>query len=443
MRVLGIGDYNDFGSLYLRLAGEGHDVRVHIAEEGSHDVLAGLVTLAPDWKAALPWIREAGDDGLILIEDASKGEMQDALRRDGYRVLGGSAYGDQLEQDRALGQRVLGDAGLPTAASRYFDDFAEAIAYLRAEPHRVVLKFDGAALPSDMNYVGMRHDGLDVIAALTRHARTWEEDYDEAPTFILMDYVQGVETGVGAFFNGTEFVGPINLDWEHKRLFPGDIGELTGEMGTVVTYRGGEKLFDATLGRVAPLLRAAKHVGYMNLNTIINADGVWPLEFTCRFGYPGFAILSALFREGCGTILQRVATGSSTSFATQDGFAVGVVLTVPPFPHDHGYEDLSKGMPICLADDLTAQERLDLHYGEVGMLDGQLVTTGQVGLVMVVTGRGGSIAEAQHAAYALAAKVAVPNVRYRNDIGDSLRTGGLATLAKLGWIDGAPQSSRR
>ncbi len=435
MRVLGIGDYNDFGSLYLRLAGEGHDVRVHVREKGSRDVLAGMLTFVNSWKAQLPWIREAGADGLILFEETGHGALQDQLRREGFLVVGGSEYGDTLEADRALGQAIVREAGLLTAASHAFTSFDDAIAFIGAQPGRYVLKFNGGFLTSDQNYVGMRDDGVDVISALRFHARTWEADWGVTPEFILMDHVKGVETGLGAFFNGTEFIGPVNLDWEYKRFCAGDLGELTGEMGTVVTYRGGDKLFAATLAKVAPMLRAAKHVGYVNLNTIINADGIWPLEFTMRFGYPGFAILSVLMAEGCGTVLQRIAAGSAQPVATHDGYAIGVCITVPPFPYHHGYEELSKGMPVCLPADLTDGEKLNLHYGEVAMVDGQLVTAGQIGLVMVVTGRGPTIEAAQHAVYALAGKVAIPNVRYRKDIGDSLRTAGYAELARLGWVE--------
>lgn len=443
MRILGIGDYNDFGSLYLRLAAEGHEVRVVVAEEASQDVLEGLITRVESWEAELGWIREAGDDGLILFEDSGTGELQDELRRDGYHVVGGSAYGDRLEQDRKLGQDLLREAGIETAPSHAFGDFDQAIAFIRAHPARYVLKFNGSFLPSDANYVGMRDDGADVTASLTRWRRTWEDDYGEPPEFILMAFVKGIETGLGAFFNGTEFVGPVNVDWEHKRFCAGELGELTGEMGTVVSYRGAERLFEATLARIAPMLREAGHVGYVNLNTIINADGIWPLEFTCRFGYPGFAILSTLFQEGCGTVLQRIALGSSQPLATHDGFAVGVVLTVPPFPHHHGYDELSKGMPICLPEDLTAAEQANLHYGEVAMDGDQLVTAGIIGYIMVVTGRGATIADAQRAAYALAGKVALPNVRYRNDIGDALRTTGLAELVRLGWLPVGTDSSAR
>lgn len=434
MRVLGIGSYCDLGSIYLRLAREGHEVRVHTADDNAQDVLGGLVDRVEDWRAALPWVRESGDDHLILFEDMGWGEIQDELRRDGFHVLGGSAFGDRLEQDRDFGQRVLREIGMGTAPTRPFERFDDAIQFIRAEPGRYVLKFNGSEFPSDMNYVGQRADGADVIAVLSRHARTWEDDWDDPPSFILMDFLSGVETGFGAFFNGTEFVGPINLDWEHKRFFPGDLGELTGEMGTVLTYRNGEKLFDATLRQLAPMLREAKHVGYINLNTIIDHRGVWPLELTCRFGYPGFAILSALFAEPCAAILSRVARGESASFETHPGYAVGVVLTLPPFPHSDGYEDLSKGTSVVLPEDLTAEEREHLHYGEVGLVDGVLVATGIVGYTMVVTGRGDTIEAARTNAYALAERVVIPNVRYRNDIGVKLRDRDYATLAQLGWV---------
>jgi phosphoribosylamine--glycine ligase len=433
MRVLGIGDYNDLGSVYMQLAREGHEVRVHIAESGSHDVLAGLVTRTDDWAAELPWVREAGADGLVMFEEVGRGGVQDQLRRDGFHVLGGSAYGDRLEQDRAFGQQTLAGMGLPTLPTRELSSLEDGMALIRREPRRYVLKFNGSDLASDMNYVGVRADGADVISALQRQVLTKDFAADEDLSFVLMDHVTGIETGLGAFFDGNQFVGPINLDWEHKRFFPGDLGELTGEMGTVVTYRGGERLFEATLAKLAPRLREANHVGYINLNTIINDDGIWPLELTCRFGYPGFAILTALFAEPMGPMLGRVARGEGGAIRTHGGYAVGVVLTVPPFPYHHGYDELAKGLPILL-DDVDEEDRANLHYGEVALERDTLVTAGQIGYVMVVTGRGEAIADAQRAAYRLAGKVAIPNVRYRNDIGDALKSRGLAELTRLGWL---------
>jgi len=70
----------------------------------------------------------------------------------------------------------------------------------------------------------------------------------------------------------------------------------------------------------------------------------------------------------------------------------------------------------------------------VAMEEGQLVTSGMVGYVMVVTGRGDTVEEAQRAALAVVEKVAIPNVRYRNDIGDRFLRADRKTLIELGWL---------
>ncbi len=433
MRFLGVGRYNDLGALYLRLLARGHAVRVHTADAGSRDILEGLIDRSHAWQDDLAWVR-AGD-GLVVFEDTGWGPEQDRLRGEGFPVVGGSALGDRLEDDRVFGQNALRDAGLRVAPSVELDGFDEALAYVERHPARYVLKFSGGGTDSTRSYVGTLDDGRDLAAVLRLQGARADGPRSR---IVLMHHLRGVEVGVGAFFDGTRFLHPANLDWEHKRLFPGDLGELTGEMGTVVTYRGAERLFEATLARLAPRLREARHVGYVNLNLIVNDDGAWPLELTCRFGYPGFAILEALHDEPWDTLLPRLCSGGGgeTGLRTHAGFAVGVVLTVPPFPYADGYERLSKGLPICFREDVDEADREAFHYGEVRMEGGQLVTAGQIGYVMVVTGRGDTVEEARRAAYARAQKVAIPNVRYRLDIGAKFDRQH-ADLVRLGWLEPA------
>jgi phosphoribosylamine---glycine ligase len=432
MRFLGVGDTVDLGDMYLRLQASGHDVRVYASDKGAHDIMRGMLPFTDDWKRELGWIREAAADGVILFETASRGDAQDELRRDGFKVIGGSAFGDRLENDREYGQSVLRNAGMHTAATHQFQSFDDAVAFVEKTRRRYVFKLNGSEWSSTRTYVGAMENGGDMLAVLRATQRTWPAD--EPVSFVLMDHLTGVEVGVGAFFDGEKFLSPANLDWEHKRFFPGDIGELTGEMGTVVTYRGAEAMFDRSLARVAPQLRESGYCGYINLNTIVNDEGIWPLEFTCRFGYPGFPILDSLHRCGWDEIFRSLIGRDGRTLPTRDGYSVGVVITVPPFPYMHGYDSLGKGSPICFADDFEDADRDALHYGEVDMRSGELVTAGLIGYIMVVTGVAKSIEGARNAAYSRVQKVVIPNSRYRNDIGVRLMEHDLAEMRRLGLV---------
>src|SRR5947199_4914125 len=339
MRFLGIGDSCDLGALYMRLIAEGHEVKVHVALPICHGTLAGLVMRVDDWKSELDWIRAAGDEGIILFENVAhqSGQLQDELRRDGLNVIGGSAYGDRLENDRGYAQDVLKELGLSICPVRTFSDRVEAIRFLRDQPGRYVLKFNAAY----ETFVGQLNDARDVIAFLTGLPSQGEQE-----SFVLMDYVEGVEMGVGAYFNGETFLTPSCLDWEHKRFFPGDLGELTGEMGTIVTYDRTARFHELTLGRMESLLRENGYCGYININTIVNEQGIWPLEFTCRFGYPGYAILDPLQRTTWSELFHSMVTRSASSFVTAPGFAVGIVITTPPFPYARTVVPEPVGLPV-------------------------------------------------------------------------------------------------
>jgi phosphoribosylamine--glycine ligase len=427
MRILGIGDWNDLGDMYLRLASEEHEVRVHIAEPEAHDILEGMICRVDDWRESLPWIREAGRDGFIIFETAGMGELQDELRRDGFQVVGGSAFGDRLERDRGFGQEVLRAVGMSTAASWSFPDAAGVETFICAHPGRYVLKYDSGSDLVCQTYVGRAGDGSDLLALLAARRGLC------AGRHLLMEHVDGVELGIGAYFNGERFLAPACLDWEHKRFFPGDLGELTGEMGTLVTYGDSEELFARTLGRLEPALRAGGYQGYINLNTIIDQRGIWPLEFTSRFGYPGYAILSALQPDGWPDLLQRMVDRGSTGFRVLPGYAVGVVITVPPFPYHYGYECLGKGTAIAFTD-LTSRDQEHLHLGEVAQRDGQLRCAGVIGAILTVTGSGRDVAAARLDAYGRVARVVIPNMRYRADIGERFIARDAALLRAWGHL---------
>lgn len=421
MRILGVTETCDLGSMYLRLIAEGHDVRVSVSEPLASETMIGMVPRAQDWRAQLPWVKEAGEEGLILFEAVGFGALQDELRADGYNVIGGSAFGDRLEEDRAFAQQLLATAGMSVAPATEFVDRASALADLAAHPRRCVFKRSASAADT---FVGQMEDGRDVAAYLRGvHLATRE-------TFLLMDHVEGIETGVGAYFNGEHFLRPACVDWEHKRFFAGDLGELTGEMGTIATFDGSAALFDATLAPLEAMLRDARHVGWVNLNTIINEDGIWPLEFTCRFGYPGFAVLEPLQALGWGELLGLMIGRSASRFPTTPGFSACVVLSTPPFPYCRKLVDAPVGLPVIV--DVIEPEHL--HWGEVGCGRDRIVTSGLYGWTAVVTGTGASVEEAQAAAYRRAKHVHTPDLRYRLDIGDKLVSGDLRRLIDLGWF---------
>jgi phosphoribosylamine--glycine ligase len=212
------------------------------------------------------------------------------------------------------------------------------------------------------------------------------------------------------------FIEPININFEHKKLFPGNIGPSTGEMGTSMYWSGFNKIFNATLKKMEPKLAAEGYNGYIDINCIVNANGIYPLEFTARFGYPTISIQQEGIQMPISEFLFQLATGELKEFKAKKGFQVGVRIVVPPYPFDDKktFETYSKDNVI-----LFKKPNLEgVHIVDVKKINEEWVVAGTSGVVLIIVGSGPTMRQAQAQAYNRLSNIMIPGMYYRKDIGD-------------------------
>jgi phosphoribosylamine--glycine ligase len=388
---------------------EGHQAKLYIDTATEREIGDGFVPKTADWKGEVDWA-----DVVVFDDVLGMGAMAEALRQQGKPVVGGSAYTDRLEDERGFGQQELKAAGVSIIPQADFTSFDEALAYVQANPNRYVIKPSGEAQNNKrLLFVGEEEDGKDVLQVLADYKRTQSRTIRE---FQLQRRVVGIEVAVGAFFNGREFVLPICVNFEHKKLFPGDIGPPTGEMGTSMFWSEPNRIFNATLKKMEAKLAAERYTGYIDVNCIVNGNGIYPLEFTARFGYPAISIQQEGLLTPMGELLRGLAEGTLSRARARSGFQVGLRVVVPPFPYNdpETFDNTSRDALILF----KTPSRDGIHIEEVKLVGAEWRVAGASGVVLVVCGMGPTMKQAQRQAYNRVRNVMIPYMYYRDDIGE-------------------------
>ncbi|MFA6022954.1 MAG: phosphoribosylamine--glycine ligase [Candidatus Pacearchaeota archaeon] len=395
------------GDLALQIKKEGNEVKCYIEREEDKEVYDGFLEKIDNWKDFVDWA------DVVVFDDIGFGKEADSLRKKGKLVVGGSLYTDRLEEDREFGQNEMKRVGMLVLPHWDFTDFDSAVEFIKSNPGRYVFKPSGNT-PSDQKgilFLGQEEDGIDLIEILEQNKETWAKKIKK---FQLQKMADGVEVAVGAFFNGNDFIYPINVNFEHKKLFPGDIGPYTGEMGTLMYWSPPNEIFNLTLLKIKDELIKSGYVGYFDINCIANARGVYPLEFTARFGYPTISIQMEGVISEWGEFLYKIANKENAELKTKRGFQVGVVAVVPPFP----YEDKKETFVYTDLSILFRKPNLDgVHLGDVKLVNNVWAVAGDSGYVLVITGSGITVDEARRQAYARLGNIILQNMYYRTDIG--------------------------
>jgi phosphoribosylamine--glycine ligase len=397
------------GDVAWRIQKEGHEVKVYIDRKEDQDVYDGLLDKVKKWKDCTDWA------DVIVFDDVGFGKEADSLRKGGKLVIGGSAYTDQLEDDREFGQSEMKRMGMQVLPHWDFDNFDSAIKFLEANSGRYVFKPSGIAQNNkDLLFIGEEENGADILELLQSNKKIWK---DKIKTFQLQKYAAGVEIAVGAFFNGHDFIIPVNINFEHKRLFPGDIGPLTGDMGALMFWTEPNVFFRSTLEKMKPQLVESGYIGYFDINCIVNARGIYPLEFTSRFGYPTIDVQMVGMEMPIGEFFFRLAEGENFLLPTKKGFQIGICLITPPYLSDDP-SDIATYRDLSILFRRPNPDLEGIHFGDVKMVDGKLRLAGVSGYALVVTGCGNTVEDARKQVYHRIKNLRLQNMFYRVDIGE-------------------------
>ncbi|KJU86728.1 phosphoribosylamine-glycine ligase [Candidatus Magnetobacterium bavaricum] len=348
-----------------------------------------------DWKKELNWV---GKDGLIVFDHIGMGKTQDQLRKEGFSVFGGCELGEKLEDDRQYGYGIFSAAGMKTKEVFDFCDIDKLVAFIKKNPRKWVVKQNGF-MDKGLCYVGDLKNGADVISLLENYKKIFK---NKNVHFNIQERVEGIEIATGRFFNGSDWIGPICINIEHKNLFNDDIGPKTHEMGNLMWYEENEKnrLYQETLAKIKPHLKKIKFKGYFDINCIVSEDGAWPLEATARLGQPTAQIQDTIHISPWGDLMKAIADGKKYTLNYKKGYATIAFLGTPPYPYaNRSNLNSPKGLEIFFKGSLSEEELNRIYFEEVNIFrkNGiiKYIISGNAGYIAHVSGFGRTAGEAR------------------------------------------------
>jgi len=407
----------------MRLAKEGHVVRIYFTNKDAGSSLKGLKN--PLKVTMIPSNLESFD--MILFDGYKEGKLAEQFRDKDKAVIGGGIFNDKLELNREYGEKVVStlmpNVSLPKSES--CKTSSEAIKYLESVGKAQVLKpFNNR--PTYFLPISETDDN-EVLVQLVKGM-----PQDLIPC-LIQEKVKGVEVSTEGWFDGASFTH-FNHTLEKKRMLDGDRGCLLGCAGNVVWSTEGDKLTDYCLTPLTALLQKVDYLGPIDVNMIVTEDKCYFLEFTPRFGHDAIQTLMELMRKPLFDYFWNLQMKKNLPAFKQE-YAIGVRLSFPPYPFGReikGYFKQLEGLKVL---DVPPEAESHVHYYDVKFENGKPQLAGVDGALGCATARGETIRECRRRVYRTINNICKSkDIQYRSDIGEGMDK-DIEQLKTWGWLN--------
>ena len=376
---------------------------------------AGIASLAE-----LVAIKDTDVDGIVAFaksnaidlvvvgpEVALAAGVVDALSAAGIKAFGPSKAAAQIEASKEFAKDLMKKYNIPTAAYEVFDNYDNALAYVKEKGLPIVLKYDGLAagkgvvIPETMEEADAALKDM-LVDDKFGHASVVIEDFLDGPEFSFMCFCDG------------ENVYPMEISQDHKRAYEGDKGPNTGGMGAyspvpIITKEDLDYSYKNIMVPTAKamVLEGVPVKGVLYGGLMKTKTGVKVIEFNSRFGDPETEVVLPRLESDIIDIFLSIIDGRKIDkIKWSSEQTLGIVLASKGYPMDY-----KKG---CKIEGLSDVKSKVYHMG-TKMENGEFYTNG--GRVLFVVASGKDLREAKEKALADVKKIKCDNLFYRSDIG--------------------------
>ena len=337
--------------------------------------------------------------------------ITDVFRAAGLRIFGPSKAAATIESSKDFAKRLMEKYNVPTAAYRTFEEYSEALEYVKGGSFPVVLKYDGLAAGKGV-----------VIPETFEEAEATLKDMLLDDRFgkgkvVVEEFLTGPEFSFMCFVDG-EKVWPMALSQDHKRAYEGDKGPNTGGMGAYsplpfITDEDREYALEKIMKPVAAgmVAEGCPFKGVLYGGLMKTPSGIKVIEFNCRFGDPETEVVLPLLETDIYEIFSAVADGTSMpEIRWKERASMGFVMASKGYPGSY-----EKGFEIEGIEEALKDPDVRIYHMGTASNDGRIYTAG--GRVLMVIGSGDTLLQARDKALEAVGKIKCDNLFWRRDIG--------------------------
>jgi len=286
--------------------------------------------------------------------------------------------------------------------------------WVQDDPFDVIV-FDSPAFGREAEEIqasGLHVFGASRWASLLDRDAEYQKDIIRSLGWPKDEIEQSVNISLVCWFNGVDFLS-VYPCLRYNRLMPNGKGPEVGASGAIGYFGKTSKRVEETI--LSPLRAMLRKVGFRGMMTVdvgVNKDHLTVRKLSPR---PTTALGALLYENTTASpssVFLSLFEPTPRKVVPLDTWSVSLLVSVPPFPN------LTKTAIIPI-DDLHPKALKHIWPIDMARDGAHWTSGGMSGKLMYITARGEYINEAVKRVYRTAGNLRIPDVQYRDDIGEN------------------------